>query len=61
LAAWKGVLKRSSATVTAGGASPSPFGWIEPPGFGIMCLHFRLRPLTLLAKVQVPFQGDVKT
>jgi len=60
LAAWKGVLKRSSATLTAGDASASPRAAALPPGPGIMCLHLRLRPLTLLAKVQVPFHGEEK-
>jgi hypothetical protein len=59
--AWKGVLKRISATVTAGAAGVD--GFAPLPGYegvGIMCLHLRLRPLTLVEKVQMPFQGEVK-
>jgi hypothetical protein len=53
------VLKRISATVTAGLASLSPGGTL--PGAEIICLHFRLRPLTLEEKVQMPFHGELKT
>jgi hypothetical protein len=55
------VLKRISATVTAGALGVE--GFVPLPGYegvGIMCLHLRLRPLTLVAKVQMPFQGEVK-
>jgi hypothetical protein len=56
--AWKGVLKRISATVMAGLSIGAPLGPVV--GIGIRCLHLRLRPLTLVENVQVPFQGEVK-
>lgn len=60
---WKGVLNRISATVTAG-LVPIACAELEgiTPGvcIGIMCLHFKLRPFTLVENVQTPFQGEVK-
>lgn len=54
------MLKRISATVTAGAAGVEAFvPWPGYEGVGIMCLHLRLRPLTLVEKVQMPFQGEV--
>ena len=57
---WKGVLKRISAAVTAG--LDAMFWGLEPGGacIGIICLHFRLRPFTAVANVQMPFHGEAK-
>lgn len=60
-----GMLNRISATVVVTEWSLSlllllwPLLWMVC-GPGIVCLHFRLRPLMLATNAQVPFQGEVK-